>query len=971
MKNNRIGAMVLGMIAVHGMLTSLPSAATPYAGAQKSEYKYYYWLEASQQEYCYSSYEDAARGWMAARDQTPECPDRYDGQVPLPGSSTQIWSGGNGEDVNTYADYPGTTGGVREKKKFCPQGIEGEWYRNTRTAGFQLWGAYLNTMTGMCELAPFGPAAPIHNVIYRNNYWTCSGGYRLQVPLPTGQVPYCVREPNTVQTERNLGDHECNLMTGNPINTATGNKYQRETDYLGQGPFPLVFERHYNSRGKGSGILGPRWTSTFDRRLVVTTGGGVRMVRLTRADGAVLNFENSSGAWRADGDVAVSLVEVSGGWRVVNEDDSAELYDASGALTSLQTRSGMSQSLSYGTDGRLVAVIDAFGRGLNFAYDTQGRLIELHDPAGTVIAYGYDGSGRLSTVSHPGTGVRTYVYDEPGHLFGAQATSLLTGILDESGTRFATFEYDSASRAFVSEHANGADRIELSYLANGSTLETDAAGTQRTHGFTLIDGVYKAASITGAPCATCGPTAAFARDTNGDVLSKTDFRGFVTSFSLNARHLETSRTEASGTARARSITTIWHPSFRLPAQIDEPGKRTTFVYDAHGNLLSRTELDTASNVSRSWNYSYNSLGQVLTMDGPRTDVQDITTFLYHDCTSGYRCGRVRKITNAAGHATTYYTYDAHGQPLTFRDANGVLTTLAYDLRQRLISRLVGTEQTSFEYWPTGLLKKVTRPDGSYVQYVHDSAHRLARISDAEGNRIEYTLDEKGNRIEEAAFDASNVRTRHRTRAFDASNRLHQLMGAAGTPNVTTTYGYDDNGNRTTALAPLGRDVAWGYDELNRLISVTDPLAGVTAYAYDELDQLLSVTDPKGLVTAYSNNALGDLLEEVSPDTGITTNTYDETGNLATRTDARGAAVGRGVFSYDALNRVTQIVYLDHTVTYQYDGCMNGIGRLCAMSDTGGLTEYDYDVHGRVVMKAQTTPPWRRWPHATPGGALYL
>ena len=33
-------------------------------------------------------------------------------------------------------------------------------------------------------------------------------------------------------------------------------------------------------------------------------------------------------------------------------------------------------------------------------------------------------------------------------------------------------------------------------------------------------------------------------------------------------------------------------------------------------------------VERSWSYTYNSLGLVETADGPRTDVNDVTTYTY-------------------------------------------------------------------------------------------------------------------------------------------------------------------------------------------------------------------------------------------------------------------------------------------------------------------------------------------------------
>ena len=116
----------------------------------------------------------------------------------------------------------------------------------------------------------------------------------------------------------------------------------------------------------------------------------------------------------------------------------------------------------------------------------------------------------------------------------------------------------------------------------------------------------------------------------------------------------------------------------------------------------RHDTSVEPNVARTWTYTYNSFGQVLTANGPRTDVSDVTTYTYYSCTTGYQCGQVQTVTNALGHVTTYNTYNAHGQPLTITDPNGVVTTLTYDARQRLTSRTVGSEQTTFDYWPTGL-----------------------------------------------------------------------------------------------------------------------------------------------------------------------------------------------------------------------------------------------------------------------------
>src|SRR5204862_2937645 len=128
------------------------------------------------------------------------------------------------------------------------------------------------------------------------------------------------------------------------------------------------------------------------------------------------------------------------------------------------------------------------------------------------------------------------------------------------------------------------------------------------------------------------------------------------------------------------------------------------------------------------------------MNGPRTDVNDVTTYTYYantDADLGKR-GNVATIANALGHVTSITAYNAHGQPLTIIDPNGLTTNLSYDSRQRLTSRNVGGEITSYDYDGVGQLTKLTLPDGSFLSYSYDAAHRLTAMSDSLGNRIAYT-----------------------------------------------------------------------------------------------------------------------------------------------------------------------------------------------------------------------------------------
>lgn len=766
------------------------------------------------------------------------------------------------------------------------------------------------------------------------------------------------------------GSGQCGI--GNPIDPATGNKYQTEQDYR-SADGTLEFTRHYNSQLQAPSVtspfvsaLGSKWRSTYDRAIRST--GSAAVVYTYRPDGKTFTFLQAETQFVPDADVTDRLEKlfdasnVFAGWRYrVGSTDEVEIYDTSGRLLTITTRAGVTVTLGYDASGKLASVTDHFGKALSFGYDASNRLSALTIPGGQSYGYSYNANNNVSGVTQPDGTTRSFAYNESTYTSGASLPTALTGIFDESGIRYATYRYNSSLRALSTEHANGVEKYEIQYPSdpNSNTRTfTDPLGHSRTLTLATVQGVSYPAAATARSNLACARQKSSGYDGNGNAISKVDFNDNETIYVFDTtRNLETSRTEASGTPHARTTTTQWHPIYRLPTQVDEPSRRTAYTHDSNGNVLTRTvtDLTAMSNSSRTWTYTYNSFGKVLMANGPRTDVSDVTTYTYYNCTTGYHCGQLHTIANAAGHITTYNTYNEHGQPLTLTDANDVVTTLTYDLRQRLISRTVGSEATTFEYWPTGLLKKATLPDGSYLEYAYDAAHRLTDISDADGNRIHYTLDAMGNRTDEGIFDPSNALTQIRTRVFNTLNELQQEIGAAGTAAGTTTYGYDNNGNQTSIAAPLSRNTSQVYDQLNRMTQVTDPLAGITQYGYNALDQLISVTDPKGLVTSYSYNALGDLKQQTSPDTGVTLNTYDSGGNLQTSTDARSAITTN---TYDALNRVSSTSFTtgsttDQTLIYSYDAGTYGKGRLTGVSDSNHSLTWSYDEQGRLLTSGQT------------------
>jgi RHS repeat-associated protein len=572
-----------------------------------------------------------------------------------------------------------------------------------------------------------------------------------------------------------------------------------------------------------------------------------------------------------------------------------------------------------------------------------------------------------------------------------QLPNALTGITDENADRFATFKYDHLGRATETGHAGGANRVTVSYSSMDATV-TDARNTPRIHAFQAIHGLAKRGSV--SQPAVGGSGFIFrtnAWDVNGNKGLSVDWNGNGTNATHDtARNLETSRTEgltSSGatTPQTRTITTQWHSTFRLRTGIAEPLRIMTFTYDAEGStcgargaLCSRSiQATTDANGSqgfgatptgspRTWTYTYNGNGSVLTANGPRTDVADTTTYTYYannaSCptangghATGCR-GQIQTITNALSQTTSVTAYNGHGQALRTVDANGLVTTVTYDARRRLTSRTVGAESTAYEYDAAGLLKKVTQADSSFLSYTYDDAHRQTELQDNLGNKIVYTLDTSGNRTLEEVRDPANVLVQTRSRVYNDLNKLFREIGAS---SQTTEYGYDDEGNVLTVQDPLNRVTTSQYDALQRLKQVTSPapVSAVAQYGYDGLGQLVSVTDPRGLATTYTISGLGDTTQQASPDTGTSVTTYDVAGNMLTQVDAKNQTT---TYTYDALNRVSSVTFHDGSKhNYTYDSGTYGIGRLTGISELDpalapvAQLAYGYDQSGRVVSDART------------------
>jgi YD repeat-containing protein len=188
--------------------------------------------------------------------------------------------------------------------------------------------------------------------------------------------------------------------------------------------------------------------------------------------------------------------------------------------------------------------------------------------------------------------------------------------------------------------------------------------------------------------------------------------------------------------------------------------------------------------ARQWDYTYDRFGQVLSVNGPRTDVADIERRTYHpdnDAVPGRR-GNLATRTNSSGHVTQFTAYDANGRPTRIVDPNGVTATLSYHPRGWIASAAlsdgVSTRTTTIAYQPNGTVQRITQPDGSFFQLGYDAAQRLTSITDNLGNSVSYTLDNVGNRIDEQFKDATGSLRQRVSRVFDALSRLQSVTGAS-------------------------------------------------------------------------------------------------------------------------------------------------------------------------------------------------
>ncbi|MGS5088851.1 RHS repeat-associated core domain-containing protein [Hydrogenophaga sp. A37] len=547
-----------------------------------------------------------------------------------------------------------------------------------------------------------------------------------------------------------------------------------------------------------------------------------------------------------------------------------------------------------------------------------------------------------------------------------------------NGARVDTYRYDDKGRAIESTRAVGVDRYGVDYTNSSVNTGTgiysqvtvvDPLNTARAYGYSAAGQRINVTSASAPPNDEgLEPIASRSVDANGRVTGETNFQGHRSSTVFDLRQLATQISEGSGT---RTQTITWHPSFRLPTQIDETGgKRTTFAYDDKGNLLQKTiTATTGTPVNEAWAWTYNAQGLTAT----ETDPRGATT------TYGYNTwGQLTSQTNALGHVTTY-AYSPAGQVSQINEPTGLVRYLTYTPRNWLATSTLSAGgvslATAYTYTVDGQVKSVALPNGHAITYFYDAALRNTGWSDNRGQSASYTLDAAGNATEEQVKNNGGQLALQIRRTISALNRVQSETRGAG---IVETYTQDGNGRLASATDALGKTTTYGRDPLARIISITDATSRAATITYNAQDAVTQVVDFKYVTTNYTRDVQGNARSEATPDEGTTATTVDALGLPSRIVDALGRASD---ITRDALGRPTLITHSPvsstpaatpggKTLTTQLRYDLTGAacnasgqadaskGRLCEVIDmsngvTHATTQYQWDAFGRLTAQAQT------------------
>lgn len=648
-----------------------------------------------------------------------------------------------------------------------------------------------------------------------------------------------------------------------------------------------------------------------------------------------------------------SLGNVTTHWDA-NGHPTKSLYTLRGKPYLIQYADGSSERKQYTIDGLLEKEIAKNGLVTTYTHDALGHVIqtELHDLQGNLLKitsaayYGsklisetdasgsttyfeYDGAGRKTATIRDGY-VTKYIYDVLGRI--VRTIESLNG----QDISITVKEYDLLDRVIEERIEDSSGKIfqkeEYRYHANG----------KRTHVIAHTQAGQATTVTTYTP--------------HGEIASITDALGNVTSFSYNYKYLH----------KGQCVLAV--------TKTDPLKNQEIKIHDTHGRVSVLTHRNAEKSITKSENYVYDSMGNLLqtevTVFTPQAAPRTVVTTYQYDA-MGYLIHTIEaKGTPEQKH--THICYNLYGQKESVLTPNGIKLLHSYDALGRLIEfqasdnsfhysyqydvldhpiyieDLVYNKATVRSYDRYDNLISETLNNGYTVLCSYDALKRPITLSLPNNHSVNY--NHSALYLEEIAW-ARNQNTLTTGYKYDLAGNIVQqtLIGNAGTIN----YQHDLLNRPSVTEAPHWNETITrhGYDAVGNILErhVIDSQGSTTyCYAYDDLYQLISESGDRSLTyqhdsicnritknkNLYQVNALNQLIEQTDCHYQ-----YDANGCLLEQ--KQGQQTIR--YRYDALDRLIEVQTPQSTITYVYDS----FNRRLSKTENGKKTDYLYQGQNEI------------------------